>query len=157
MTKDCRLTVRITSDLDTWLEAEGTKRGLDKAAFARMALFERMNGAVTPEAREAVTYELGLSTRPAPQRDVLDVSTPEPSQEQLYAQADGITAEQPYDGAPIDVDDLVNASLQDAEAQGLTQRREQEPPQEAVGGVRAIIRPPPRYSAANQPGWIPQH
>lgn len=58
MTKDARLSIRITPDLDTWLDAEASSRGLDKAAFARMVLFERMNGIVKgpAPAEMAVSY-----------------------------------------------------------------------------------------------------
>jgi hypothetical protein len=51
MIKDARLSIRITPELDSWLDAEAASRGLDKAAFARMVLFERMNGmALLPRA-----------------------------------------------------------------------------------------------------------
>lgn len=55
MAKDARLTLRITDELDAWLGREADLRGLDKAAFARMALFERMNGASVPVAAVPVS------------------------------------------------------------------------------------------------------
>lgn len=42
--KATRLTIRLGEDVRAWLKAEGAKRGLDEAAFARMVLYERMNG-----------------------------------------------------------------------------------------------------------------
>jgi hypothetical protein len=45
MDKSTRLTVRLSADARAWLVAEADKRGLDEAAFARMLIYERMNGA----------------------------------------------------------------------------------------------------------------
>jgi hypothetical protein len=79
MTKDTRLSIRMTADLDAWLDAEACSRGLDKAAFARMVLFERMNGRVAapvagphepaagPDAGEHVWMEL--------QDDTIDIES----------------------------------------------------------------------------------
>ncbi|HEX4043251.1 MAG TPA: hypothetical protein VHY10_16255 [Xanthobacteraceae bacterium] len=43
--KPTRLTIRLGEDARTYLQAEAAKRGLDEAAFARMLIYERMNGA----------------------------------------------------------------------------------------------------------------
>jgi hypothetical protein len=42
--KSTRLTIRLSAKARKWLTAEAKKRGLDEAAFARMLIFERMNG-----------------------------------------------------------------------------------------------------------------
>lgn len=133
MTKDLRLTLRITEELDLWLKAESEQLGLDKAAFARLVLFQRKNGAQI------------LAASPSPiaptARDVLDVSAP--------------TAPEPA-SEPIDIDDLVAEQLAEADAQGLTQPREREDAQVMPeGGVRSLgPRRPPPYSPQTQPSWI---
>jgi hypothetical protein len=43
--KSTRLTIRLGEDARTWLKAEADKRGLDEAAFARMLIYQHMNGA----------------------------------------------------------------------------------------------------------------
>lgn len=148
MSKDARLTIRITSELDAWLTSEGERRGLDKAAFARMVLFERKNGADVPLPSRMPGSDPGIPPEPV-ERDFLNVASSPP--------AENVTQPEDFqpDAPAIDVDQLVSGALSDAEAQGLTERRED--PQETVmadAGVRAIRRPAPRYAAGSHPAWI---
>jgi hypothetical protein len=52
--KSTRLTIRLTEQARAWLAAEAEKRGLDEAAFARMIIFERMNGGYSTDRSAAV-------------------------------------------------------------------------------------------------------
>ena len=139
MSKDLRVTLRITEALDIWLGVEGDKRGLDKAAFARMLLFERMNG----PAQRGQEY----GDRPNPLIRTLPAETP-PWEETYH---DSQEAPQMAADAP-NVDDMVQTALDDAKAIP-------EPPQAEIevrgSGVRPVRRPPVPYSKGI-PGWIPQ-
>lgn len=143
MTKDARLTLRITAELDLWLGHEAASRGLDKAAFARMALFERMNG---PPAQ---VHALLAAAVPV-QRDVLTVaSTPDASLPQDFTNEPS-QIEPAGDPSALDVDALVNEELNKAEALGLADARNIEGQAAAESlagaGVRPLMRRAPPFS-----------
>ena len=144
MSKDLRVTLRITEALDTWLGVEGDKRGLDKAAFARMLLFERMNRETIPTGLPALPPNSSL-VRDMPLKPYAE----RPPWEETYP--DSQEAPQMAADAP-NVDDMVQSALDDAKAIP-------EPPQAEIevrgSGVRPVRRPPVPYSKGI-PGWIPQ-
>jgi hypothetical protein len=71
--KPTRLTIRLGEDARTYLQAEAAKRGLDEAAFARMLIYERMNGAAPIVPSTARRYELA---HPAVGGEVSDATQP---------------------------------------------------------------------------------
>lgn len=153
MSKDARLTIRIGTDLDEWLNQEAAQRGLDKAAVARMMLYERKNGAPVAEANGSQTqpvYAPPVVVTPLEQlapAASLDGGEFEPMPPAAY--------EPPAE--PVDVDALVDQQFAEADAQGLTAAKPEEQPAslDDTGGVRVVGgRTPPRYSVSRQPGWI---
>ena len=145
MSKDLRVTLRITEALDTWLGVEGDKRGLDKAAFARMLLFERMNGPQTTARASVRPMEIPPWEEVYPDSELNGTVNPN-------RMPPGAT-EKPKDASDTpNVDDMVQSALDDAKAIP-------EPPQAEIevrgSGVRPVRRPPVPYSKGI-PGWIPQ-
>lgn len=132
MAKDARVTLRITDDLDQWLEAQATLKGLDKAAFARMVLFDRMNGAPQME-----PFIVSAPVHVPIPRDILDLSQPEASNNSDPAPDHG--------SAGFDPNDLVSAALSSAEEQGLTEMPEPEVHDNGAG-VRPLIKPPTPFA-----------
>ena len=152
MSKDARLTIRIGTDLDEWLNQEASLRGLDKAAVARMMLYERKNGGPVADA-------VGSQTQPASMAPVgitrLETLTPDAGND-AYEPLPPAAYEPPAE--PVDVDALIDQQLAEAEAAGLTAPKpeDQAPNLDDTGGVRVVGgRTPPRYSVSRQPGWIP--
>ena len=133
MAKDARLTVRITAELDTWLGVEGEKRGLDKAAFARMLLFEQMSGTSRPPFYETLQALAERPDLPPQETPLNDLEMPAGASE-----------------AP-DVDEMISAALDTAETS--PRRSNEEPAPSHTSGVRSIMRPAVPYSKS-LPNWL---
>lgn len=147
MPKDTRITVRMSEELGAWVHEQAMLGEQDDAAFVRMVLSNLRRGVTA-----APVAAVAAPAPPAVRRDVLDVASgvaygPDVSIDEAFAD------ELPQGSVlAIDLDDLVNATLASADAQGLTQVL----PQEAVippSGVRAVMRPAVPFS--RQPGHIP--
>ena len=143
MAKDARLTVRITAELVAWLGAEGDKRGLDKAAFARMVLFERMNGRRPIISESQEKRDLDFMDRGEPQEAPPwdDAPTVRP----LPNVAEAVEAP--------DAEEMIQAALETAETHPRPSN--EEPAASYSSGVRSITRPAVPYSK-NLPSWLPR-
>lgn len=153
MSKDCRITVRMSEELGAWVHAQACAREMDDAAFVRMLLAESKSGAVATRIKVEAPL---MVMQPQPvQRDVLEVSS-------------GVSdADFPHPGPPpqvgegkegsIDIDDLVAASLEEAEAAGLTQPQiEAAQGEMPEAGVRPLFRRPIPFSRGTQHARLEQ-
>lgn len=135
MSKEARVTVRMSEELDAWVQTEAGRREMDKAAFIRLVLAERKAGLDHPV-----------------------MVVPPPTMVGQQFEGAGATHVIPADHAAhpeFDIDDLVNDALEHADAQGLTahQPREEELLMEEAG-ARSLSRRPTRYSPASGPAHL---
>lgn len=141
MTKGARLVVRMSPELRAWVHEQAAGREQDDAAFVRMMLSElRRIGAppmlVTPSV-----------LAPPPNYAALELEVDQPAPAQPSPEIE----------PPVDIDTaaMIAQSLDQAERQGLTEPAPQ-PEHVSLGGVRAVSRPPMRYSPKAQSSWLQQ-
>lgn len=159
MAKDTRITVRMSEELGAWVHEQAMLGEQDDAAFVRMVLSNLRRGVTAAPVAAVVA--------PAPQpvrRDVLEVASGNYGRGPAMTAINGGAFEHDVDttmdliageeaGAEaVDLDDLINSTLAQADAEGLTQAHEQEPLIPS-SGVRAVMRPAVPFS--RQPGHIP--
>lgn len=134
MSKESRLTIRLTDDLDAWLAAQAALNGLDKAAFARMLMFRAMNGQA--EADVMARHPLMAATHQAV--------------EPIDAQGDEVETD-------VDIEALVATKVQEAEASGKLRQgapvaeTEDVDPAMAELGMRPFQRAPPPHFGDKSP------
>ena len=106
--KATRLTIRLGDEARTWLKAEADKRGLDEAAFARMLIYERMNGAAPAmpsaapfafrsrgyaapggETNDEIAAESGNDGRDVPDKELASAGEPRAEEMEIPPDADG--------------------------------------------------------------------
>lgn len=159
MSKDDRIVVRMSAELRAWVHEQAQLGEQDDAAFVRMVLSNVRRGAVV--APLAVLAPAPVAAKSV--RDVLDVATITREASQMLAspgspEHEARVAEILDTPRPaIDVDAMVADTLDEAEAQGLTE------PQIADGqdempeaGVRPLFRRPVPFSPGNQHARLEQ-
>lgn len=149
MSKDCRIVIRMSEELRDWVHEQALLGEQDDAAFVRMVLSNLRRG----------TGVAPMMVAPAPVampivRDVLAVaSAPDRMDEPPAIES------APAERATIDLDAMIGNALDEAEAQGLTERQIEtsngEPP---PAGVRALFRRPvPMSPGGSQLARIEQY
>lgn len=141
MAKDkISVTVKLDADVDEWLEQEADQLGLDKPTLVRMWIYQRRNGIGVPRMVERVNAHHGIDPEEiAPAPPVSEV-------------ANGHDDHTPLPELNIDLDAMVSATVDAAEAEGLTDPIEDLSPMES-GGTRPLRRRPPPFSLATASAW----
>ncbi len=159
MSKDIGVMVPLTPEVKAWVEAQAEDIGLNAAnagVWIRMLVHQAWKrgqriAATTahevpfPDLLQPQVMALGDAARMA--QSIARQSNPDAWRGPVEED------EPPTD--PADVEALVASRLAEAEAAGLTQSLEQASmaPTAAAGNVRALVRPPPRFSPSAQPSW----
>lgn len=107
MSKDIRLVVRLSEELLAWYNAEAVKIEMPTAAYVRMVLAERKNAAVSRQFPQSVTI-------------IPETFSPNGDDLKGFSTVSAVGEDRAFVPADIDLDALVAAQVQTAEANGAT-------------------------------------